>query len=213
MSWMPKPNCDLDKQGFSILDFRFWITDQTSPRTIQNLKSKIQNSLVALSLLMSGCATPEYAIRPTPVPEESAEALHIERAISAVQAKDFTRQGARVIGREESLWGFDVGRVVEQLSAVTERPSLHYRAFLYEDKDPNAAALADGRIYVSTSMLTYLASRGGRVDELAFVLAHELAHTVAQHLVKRYRTLQQQQVLMALVAAGASAAARNPGTG
>ena len=162
---------------------------------------------------MSGCATQEYAVRPTPVPEESAEALHIERAISAVQAKDFARQGAYVIGREESLWGFDVQRAVEQLSAVTERPSLHYRAFLYEDKEPNAAALSDGRIYVSTGMLTYLASRGSHVDELAFVLAHELAHTVAQHLVKRYRNLQQQQVLMALVAAGASAAARNPGTG
>jgi predicted Zn-dependent protease len=157
------------------------------------------------------------------MPEESAEALHIERAISAVQAKDFARQGARPIGREESLWGFDVQHVVEQLSAVTERPSLHYRAYLYEEKEPNAAALADGRIYISTGMLNYLASygsprpadndrRGGRVDELAFVLAHELAHTVAQHLVKRYRTLQQQQFFMALVAAGASAATQHAGS-
>src|SRR3989338_10503647 len=163
---MRKPNCDLDKQGFSILDFRFWITDQTSPRTIQNLKSKIQNSLVVVCLLMSGCATPEYAVRPTPTPEESASALQIERAISAGQAKEFARQGARAIGWEETLRGFEVQQIVARLSQVTERPSLHYRAFLYEDKDPNAAALADGRIYVSTGMLNYLAGRGsGRMPK------------------------------------------------
>jgi predicted Zn-dependent protease len=122
---------------------------------------------------------------------------------------------------------------VERLSRVTERPSLHYRAYLYEDEDPNAAALADGRIYLSSGMLAYLAARSGRDDEsldsasrprsgrmpseveaeLAFVIAHELAHTVAQHLVKRYRTLQQQQLLMALVAAGAAAATRSAGSG
>ena len=49
--------------------------------------------------------------------------------------------------------------------------------------------------------------------ELAVVLAHELAHTVAQHLVKRYRMLQRQQLVMALVAAGASAATRDASAG
>jgi len=166
---------------------------------------------VACCLLLPSCATPEYAVRPTPVPEESAAALQIERAISAEQAKEFTQQGARPIGREESPWGFAIQRIVERLSRVTERSSLPYQAYLYEDKDPNAASLADGRIYVSTGMLRYLASRGSRADELAFVLAHELGHTVAQHLVKRYRMLQQQQVLMALVAAGASAVTRDAG--
>ncbi|MBI4003386.1 MAG: M48 family metallopeptidase [Candidatus Omnitrophica bacterium] len=159
----------------------------------------------------AGCATPQYAVRPTPVPEESAAVLQIERAISALQAKDFARQGARPLGWDESLWGFEVQRIVERLSRVTERPSLRYRAYLYEDDDPNAAALADGRVYVSTGMLNYLASRGSRVDELAFVLAHELAHTAAQHLVKRYRRIQQQNLLLGLVAAGASAATGDAG--
>lgn len=161
--------------------------------------------------LLAGCATPPYAIRPTPVPEESAPALQIERAISEVQASGFAQQGARPIGRDERLGGFDVPRVVDGLRRVTERPSLAYRAYLYHDDDPNAAALADGRIYLSTGMITYLAGRGSRLDELAAILGHELAHTVAQHLVKRYRTLQQQQLVMTLVAAGAEAATRDAG--
>jgi predicted Zn-dependent protease len=169
--------------------------------------------LLAIGMaMMLGCATPTYTVRPTPVPEESAAALQIERTISALQARDFAKQGARPLSWDESLWGFDVQRIVERLGRVTERPSLPYRAYLYEDDAPNAAALADGRIYLSSGMLNYLASRGGRSDELAFVLAHELAHTVAQHLVKRYRRIQQQNLLLGLVAAGASAATGDAGT-
>jgi predicted Zn-dependent protease len=150
--------------------------------------------------------TPQYAIRDTPVPEESVSALQIERAVSQVQAQAFEEQGARRIGAMEWVRGFDIQGIINRLSRVTERPHLSYRAYLYEDADPNAAALADGRTYLSTGMLKYLASRRSRTDELAFILAHELAHTAAQHLVKRYRLLQRQQVFLALVAAGASAA-------
>jgi len=167
--------------------------------------------LWCLGLLLAGCASPQYTVRPTPVPEESAAALQIERAISTLQAKEFARQRARPIGMDESLWGFEVQRIVERLSRQTERPSLRYRAYLYEDDDPNAAALADGRVYLSHGMLNYLASRGSRQDELAFVLAHELAHTVAQHLVKRYRRIQQQHLVLGLVAAGAAAATGDAG--
>jgi len=168
----------------------------------------------ALALvLVAGCATPQYAVRQTPLPEESADALAIERAISQVQGREFARQGARPILPIERLHGFAVQPLVDALRRVTERPHLAYRAYLYTDADPNAAALADGRIYLSTGMLEYLAGRGSRPDELAFILSHELAHTVAQHLVKRFRMLQRQQLLMALVAAGAAAATREGSAG
>ena len=167
-----------------------------------------------LTAVVTGCATtPEYAVRPIPVPEESAEALDIERAVSAVQAEEFTRQGARPVGSTERLGGFVIQRVVDRLSRVTERSALRYRAFLYRDQDPNAAALADGRIYLSTGLLSYLSNRGSREDELAFILSHELAHTVAQHLVKRYRTLQRQEAFLALISALTSAATRGASEG
>ena len=161
----------------------------------------------------AGCATPQYAIRPAPQPEESVSALQIEQAISAEQAREFARQGAQPLSPGGQPAGFPIQAVVDRLCRVTERPQLHYRVWWYEDQDPNAAALADGRIYVSSGMLAYLASRGSRQDELAFILGHELAHTVAQHLVKRYRYLQQQQLLMAVVGAGASALTRDASPG
>lgn len=145
------------------------------------------------------------------MPNESSQAREIEFTISAVQAKEFQQQGARPIQPHERLGGFDIPSLVSRISRVTERPSLPYRAWLYDDKDPNAAALADGRIYISTGMLGYLQQRGSRPDELAFVLSHELAHTVAQHLVKRYEVLQRQQLIMGLVAAGVAAATKGRG--
>jgi len=162
---------------------------------------------------VAGCATPQYAVRPTPEPEESTSVVQIERVLSASQADDFDRMGSRPLPAGERGAGIDVQRLVERLGRVTERPALPYRAYLYRDDDPNAAALADGRIYLSTGMGDYLAGRSGKPDELAFILGHELGHTVAQHLVKRYRMAQQQQLVMALVSAGASAATRGASAG
>ncbi len=169
--------------------------------------------LFFLCAALVGCATPQYAVRSTPAPEESAAAIQIERQISAIQGKAFERQRARPIGFDEELRGLPIQQVIDRLSRVTERPTLRYRAYLYQDRDPNAAALADGRIYLSSGMLEYLENRGSRVDEFAFIVGHEMAHTVAQHLVKRYRMLQQQQLMMALLAAGASAATHGASNG
>ena len=208
---MPKRNFEwvriLVHFGFRVSRFGF---------DVRNPKRETRNSRAIIGLFLlgaAGCATPQYAVRGTPVPEESGAARQIEQSISAVQGKEFDQQGSRRIGAEERLGGLPVQHIVDMLSRVTERPSLPYRAYVYTDQDPNAAALADGRIYVSSGLLRYLASRGSRADELAFILGHELAHTVAQHLVKRYRLLQQQQVLMAIVAAGASAATRGASSG
>lgn len=170
--------------------------------------------LAGLAAASSGCATaPAYAVRPTPVPNESAAAVQIERTISAQQGQDFDKQGARPISAMEVIAGFPVQQIIDKLSRTTERPNLRYRGWLYQDNDPNAAALADGRIYVSTGLLAYLRSRGSNPNELAFILGHELGHTVAQHLVRRYQYLQQQQVIMGLLAAGASVVTRDAGGG
>lgn len=210
---MRKRSCGWDNDALRISDCRLRIGIASS---IRNSQSAIRHSvgLCVFGLSLSaGCATPSYAVRPTPVPVESSDVVRIERAISAQQAQRFERSGARPLGLGESPHGFPVQQILDRLRQVSERPGLPYRAHLYEDDNPNAAALADGRVYVSTGMLAYLASRGGSPDELASVLAHELAHTVAQHLVKRYQLIQQQQLLLAVVSAGAAAATRGASAG
>ena len=69
------------------------------------------------------------------------------------------------MGGTERLGGIPIQQIVDRLSRITERPSLPYRAYVYTDKDPNAAALADGRIYLTTGLLNYLGSRSSKADE------------------------------------------------
>ena len=177
-------------------------------RYLSSLKTWVQCCVLyaVCGVLVVGCATPEYAVRPTPHPVESPDVVQIERAISAAQAREFEQQGARPLLPSEWFKGFNVPTILARLSPVTERPYLPYRALLYRDAEPNAASLADGRVYISSGMLEWLAKRGGRQDELAFVLAHELGHTVAQHLVQRYQQMAKQQVFLSLVTAGAALA-------
>ena len=142
------------------------------------------------------------------MPVESAQVHEFERQVSATQARDLERNGSRTVRPGERLWGFDIPGIVQRLSRVTERSWLHYTVRLIPDKDPNAAALADGRVYVTSGLLNYLASRGSRADELAFILGHELAHTNAQHLLQRYEYLQRQQMVAGLVDLGLAVATR-----
>jgi predicted Zn-dependent protease len=143
---------------------------------------------------------------------ESEQVQRFEKMVSDQQASQFAKEGAKPWKPGERLWGFDVQDVVERLAPVTERPALRYQAHLIHDSNPNAAALADGRVYVTSGMLQYLASRGSDESELAFVLGHELGHTAAQHIVKRIPQMQRQQLLMNLVGVGAAIAAQRGGS-
>ena len=44
-------------------------------------------SAIGIAALAGGCATPQYAVRPTSQPVESHASLEIERTISAEQAR------------------------------------------------------------------------------------------------------------------------------
>ena len=169
--------------------------------------------LLVAMLLIAGCETinPQYTVRPTPMPVESGDVRQIEQTISAQQAADMEHNGVRAVRLGERVSGFDLQRVLQNVSRQTERPGLPYHILVVPDKDPNAASLADGRVYVTTGMLQYLASRGSNDNELAFILGHELAHTVAQHLVKRYQQIQKEQVAMALVGLGTAVVTRGGG--
>ena len=73
---------------------------------------------------------------------------------------------------------------------------------VFEDASPNAFALPGGKVGVNTGMWTVARSQ----DELAAVLAHELAHVIARHAAERVS--QQMAAGVALEAAQAYSGAR-----
>ena len=72
-----------------------------------------------------------------------------------------------------------VARIAATLPAAEQR--YQFRAFLIDRREPNAFALPGGRIFVFTGLL----DRVQRPEDLAGVLAHEMAHVTQRHGLRK----------------------------
>ena len=88
-----------------------------------------------------------------------------------------------------------VQRVGASVAAVGHRPALPYRFVAVNDPAVNAFALPGGKICITRGLL----SRLGSEDGLAAVLAHEVGHVTARHVVQAYN----RQLLAGVVMIGA----------
>jgi predicted Zn-dependent protease len=71
-----------------------------------------------------------------------------------------------------------------KIAAVCDRRELVYQFAVIQDKAVNAFSLPGGYVFVHQGLLDEAASD----DELAGVIAHEVAHIAARHSVKRYES-------------------------
>ncbi|HEY8497327.1 MAG TPA: M48 family metalloprotease [Limnochordales bacterium] len=84
-------------------------------------------------------------------------------------------------------------RLVPVAAAV--RDNLAYTLTVLEDDEPSAFALPGGYVYATTGLLAALND-----DQLAGVMAHELAHTVYSHSMEQLSLLQSlEQIALVLV--------------
>ena len=84
-----------------------------------------------------------------------------------------------------------VRTIGERLVAVCDRQELLYHFTVVDDKAVNAFSLPGGYVYVNTGLVEAAAND----DELAGVLAHEIAHITARHAVKRFESSLGLQLL------------------
>ena len=76
-----------------------------------------------------------------------------------------------------------LGEVGGRLVAVVNDPRWKFRFQIVNQSEPNAFAIPGGGIYVSRGLLALV----NREDELAGVLAHEIAHVTQRHSAKQQR--------------------------
>ena len=74
-----------------------------------------------------------------------------------------------------------VEAVGQRVARQSPRRSVRYEFAIVDQEAPNAFALPGGRVYVSRGLLALVNSE----DELACVLAHEIAHVAARHHAQR----------------------------
>lgn len=95
-----------------------------------------------------------------------------------------------------------------RIAAVCDRRELVYSFDVVEDKEVNAFSLPGGYVFVDTGLIEKTAND----DELAAVIAHEVAHITARHAVKRYESaLGAQLAQLGALAARQGDAARGIG--
>ena len=95
-----------------------------------------------------------------------------------------------------------------RIAAVCDRKELVYSFAVVDQDDVNAFSLPGGYVFINSGLIKQAASD----DELAGVIAHEVAHVAARHAVKRFESgLGLQLATLATIAARQGAAAQGFG--
>lgn len=89
----------------------------------------------------------------------------------------------------------DIG---DKIVKVCDRKEINYYFYVIEDKELNAFSLPGGYIYVYRGLVDILDD-----DELAFVIAHEIAHIVSRHSIKKLQAAMGMNLLL-LATSGAN---------
>lgn len=123
-------------------------------------------------------------------------------AVSEAQAAQLGAQAfQQIIAEKEVVQGTAQSRMVEQvgrdIAAVVNQP-YQWEFALLQDPSPNAFALPGGKIGVHTGLFQVVQN----ADQLAVVVAHEVAHVTARHSAERMT--QQMAIHAGLLGIGAA---------
>jgi predicted Zn-dependent protease len=146
---------------------------------------------VQVLLLASGAA----ALPPGSTPRELEMGEEASRDIA---------KSVKFLEDEERLDKLD--RMLAEIAAATERPEIEYRAHIIQSPLMNAFVIPGGYVYVTTALLDGVESD----DELAGVLAHEIAHNVNQHAIRRIREAPKGLGLLQLASIAALILGKSP---
>lgn len=154
-----------------------------APRALRALSLAL---LFAFGLLLAGCAGLEPA-RQAQAPAPQA-APGPEDLMTPAQRREHERLVASYGGAyNDPKLQAEIQQIVTRLVAASERPDQKYRVTILNSPAINAFALPNGSLYVTRGLLA-LASDNA---EIASVLAHEMAHVIANHAATREDQMKQ----------------------
>lgn len=152
--------------------------------------------LLAAALLLAGCATsPTGRSQFIAVSDAQMDQLGAT-SFEQMKQSDKLSRDARKLGAARCV----VDALKLALPPAGQRVAWEVQVF--EDANPNAFALPGGKVGVNTGMWSVAKAQ----DELAAVLAHELAHVLSRHAAERVS--QQMAAGVALEAAQAYSGSR-----
>lgn len=108
------------------------------------------------------------------------------REYSILEEEKFGEKIAKEIEKEYKILNIPektelMQKICEEIGKNTERKGIKYKVKIIDETEINAFSIPGGYIYVNRRVLDFIESD----DELAGVLAHEIAHIVHQHSLKK----------------------------
>ncbi|MCM8831411.1 MAG: M48 family metallopeptidase [Candidatus Omnitrophica bacterium] len=113
-----------------------------------------------------------------------------EKSIGEVAAKDIIRRYK--ISHDPQLEN-RVNNIGRRISSVSDRQDIEYKFTILDAEELNAFTLPAGFIYINKGLIMALDD-----DEIAYVLAHEVGHLSARHIVKKLQANMAYQLILAL---------------
>ncbi len=161
------------------------------------MKKLLTSALIGLSMLaFSGCANIPAA-KVSPQQENSIGAQQERQVLSKVRTIHSGRLYRAVVN------------VGSRIARVSGRRDFRWRYHLVDNpKVANAFVLPGGKVFVYSGLFRYAANE----DELAVVVAHEVAHALRSHGIKGAQRQQKAGLIGALLQVGMGVAGVNQNT-
>ncbi len=154
---------------------------------------KISLPLIAYSLcLLSGCITTEYNVG-----THTQDLMFYSTAREISMGRNIHRKISEEFELSKNPYDLErIERISNRLVEVVDRKELGYYFYVVDaddngKKEINAFSLPGGYSYIFKDLLDLLSD-----DELAFVLAHETAHVVSRHHIKRLQAAMGYNLVM-----------------
>src|SRR3989338_8794479 len=134
------------------------------------MKSLIMASIVFLGSLLSGCATQEYN---TATGKEDIMFVGTDKEVNIGKSIAESIEKSKEIKLDpDPLMTERVNEVGQKIASVSGRKEVKYTFRVIDKDDVNAFALPGGYVFVFKGLV----DKVSRDDELAAVIAHEIAH-------------------------------------
>lgn len=147
------------------------------------------------ALALAASAGPVLSLPPGSTPRE----IELGREASEDIAK-----AVRLVDDPEELAKLQA--MLDEIAAATDRPDIKYVPHIVASPSVNAFVIPGGWVYITTGLLDSAESD----DEIAGVLAHEIAHNVDQHAIRAMREAPKGLGLLQLASIAALILGKSP---
>lgn len=168
-------------------------------------------AVASVALALFAASPPAASQRDIELPDIGSSANSIitpeqERMIGTDMYHSLRRESLVLDDPQLSDWLDTVGF---RLAAHSDRPDLDYNFFLVRSPQINAFAAPGGFVGLNAGLVTTAETE----DEVAAVVAHEIAHVTQRHIVRAVERMQTVSLPILLGTLGAVIAAQSAGSG